>query len=114
VIDRFAPSNRYPDKQQLIYFDVRVRNQGDAPAGGFTVEVGGNTMVPDLERVQGLAPGEFVKILFGPTNVGDANIGRYVVQVDSKNEVAESNESDNRVQTTVEVRHPFPRPPRRP
>jgi hypothetical protein len=111
VIDRFDPSNSWPNQGDRIDFDVRVRNAGGAPAGPFLVEVSGDGMRPDRERVNGLNPGQSAVVRLGPANVGYGSIAWYDARVDVGNEVAEANESNNWQSTSVSVRDPFPRDP---
>jgi subtilase family serine protease len=111
VIDRFDPSNGFPDQGERIDFTVRVRNRGSVAAGPFTVEVSGDGMAPDRERVPGLAAGQFTRLRFGPANVGFAGAAWYDARADVGNEVAEDSESNNWASTSVSVRDPFPRDP---
>jgi subtilase family serine protease len=111
VIDRFDPSNSWPNQGERIDFEVRVRNAGSAPAGPFLVEVSGDGMAPDRERVSGLNPGQSARVRLGPANVGYGSIAWYDARVDVGNEVVEENESNNWQSTSVSVRDPFPRDP---
>jgi hypothetical protein len=108
VIDRFDPSNGFPNQGEWIDFSVRVRNRGSLAAGPFTVEVSGHGMAPDRERVEGLGPDQSVSLRFGPTNVGYASHNWYDARADIGNEVAEDNEGNNWQSTSVSVRDPFP------
>jgi hypothetical protein len=111
VIDRFDPSNGFPNQGDWIDFHVQVRNRGTVPAGPFTVEVTGDGMGPDRERVASLQPNQSVRLRFGPANVGYGSVNWYDVRADVGNEVAEENESNNWQSTSVSVREPFPRDP---
>jgi hypothetical protein len=108
VIDRFDPSNGFPNQGEWIDFSVQVRNRGSEPAGPFTVEVSGQGMAADRERVEGLGPNQTVRLRFGPTNVGYANHNWYDARADIGNEVAEEREDNNWRTISVSVRDPFP------
>lgn len=108
VIDRFDPSNGFPYQGDRITFDVRVLNKGSVAAGPFTVEVSGDGMKPDRERVEGLAPGASTRLRFGPANVGYGSLAWYDARADIGNEVQEEREDNNWQSTSVSVRDPFP------
>lgn len=111
VIDRFDPSNSFPNHGERIDFSVQVRNRGLTAAGPFNVEVSGDGMAPDRERVPGLAPGQTARLRFGPTNVGYGSFNWYEARADINNEVPEDNENNNWERISVSVRDPFPRDP---
>lgn len=67
---------------------VTVKNQGTAAAGAFSVAVPGGGIV----RIAGLAAGASMT---APYTTGNCNLADYRATADSRNEVAESNETNN-------------------
>ena len=110
VIDSIYPSNPFPMPGDAVFFQVGVRNQGDAPAGPFSVQLRG-AFSPE-QRLQGLNPGQRAFLPYmGPAY---AQFGGQALSVealvDPRNEVAESNEGNNFQWSTVWVQQP-PMPP---
>jgi subtilase family serine protease len=112
VVDSFEPSPNRPRVGDSVSFDVTVRNQGQAPAGRFSVKVDGDELKAQAQEVGPLKPGEQTTLRFGPSQVTNDEIHTYQTEVDPTNQVAESDENNNSTIDFIPIEDPFrPRPP---
>lgn len=92
----FSPSN--PRVGDTIFITAQLRNQGDANAGPFAVELR-DSFGTLTQNLAGLAAGASVNISF--TRQLQASSDTITLTVDPFNQVAESNETNNVAQLTV-------------
>jgi subtilase family serine protease len=117
VVDSFEPSPNRPRVGDSVSFDVTVRNQGQPPAGRFSVKVDGDELKAQIQEVGPLKPGEQKTLRFGPSQVTNSTIHAYQTEVDPTNQVAESDENNNTtidfisIEDPLKPRPPLPRPP---
>jgi len=103
----YSPQN--PTIGSTLNFTIQVKNQGNAPAGGFIIELR-DSSGRQQQSISGLAPGQTAQVSFARRI--NAASETYTIIADSQNQVAESNEGNN----TAEVRvtagaQPSNRPP---
>lgn len=113
VVDRIIPSNGFPRAGDPVWFDVIVKNRGNEAAGSFTMQISAQGLRQDARAQQGLAAGAQVAFRsLGPlwTNMGDSLIW-VEAKADTRNEVRETREDNNWMQTTLNVSSPFPPSP---
>ena len=111
IIDRIVPSNSFPHSGDAVYFNVHVKNVGDQAAAPFTLNLTTTGVDQNARARQGLEAGG--KACFngmGPLWTGFGGSMEWVrADVDTKNEVAEKNEDNNYMMTTISVQaDPFP------
>lgn len=112
VVDRLEPSDYFVDPGDRVNFDFTVRNAGTADAPAFDVQLSGWGMERETIRLEGLKAGESVSFEDVGELRGDPWTEYYFaeVRVDTRKEVAESNERNNKRSVSMMGR-PMPRPP---
>lgn len=113
VVDRLEPSDYFVDPGDRVNFDFTIRNAGTADAPAFDVQLSGWGMDRETFRVEkGLKAGESLSFEDVGNLRGDPWSEYYFaeVRVDTRKEVAESNERNNKRSVTMMGR-PIPRPP---
>lgn len=113
IVDRIIPSNSFPRAGDPVWFDVIVKNRGNEAAGSFSMQISARGLHQDARAQQGLAAGAQVAFRsLGPlwTNMGDSLIW-VEAKADTRNEVRETREDNNWMQTTLNVSSPFPPSP---
>lgn len=109
-VDGFYATNPMPFPGQPVWFGATIRNQGDAPAGPFSVELRSPAFTPDV-RVPGLQPGQSVRLSnLGPVWTSFQGPWSAEVIVDARREVPDVNPGNNYEWTTVWTQQP-PMPP---
>lgn len=113
VVDRMDPTESFPMSGDPLKFNVLVRNQGNAPAGPFQLDLSSDGKRFASVRAQGLAAGAQLALrALGPlhTAYGDQMVW-VQADVDTLGQVPESNESNNYLIGTVSLQQPFPPSP---
>jgi subtilase family serine protease len=105
VIDKFEPTGGRANED--FYFDVTVRNRNDVAAGGFNVEVRGFGVKNGSGRIEGLGPKQRATVRVGPVNVPFQGNHSYQAHADSKNEVDEAREGNNRAYKDMFIFDPW-------
>ena len=108
IIDSFEPNPDTPVPGQKIFFDVRVKNQGNFRSEQFDVKVRGQGIKRKAQRAKALEPGQSQKFKFGPTRLRGDGLYTFEATADTENEVAETREDNNWQISIVSVKNPFP------
>jgi|GEM_PF-2135550 len=102
----YTPLN--PTIGDQLTFTVQVRNQGEATAGSFAVEIR-DSHGADRRTVGGLAAGATARVNF-TRRISTAS-ETYTITVDAAGQVSEKDETNNVYQVTVRASQPPPQPP---
>jgi subtilase family serine protease len=118
TISKFKASTRTALPGQGVYFDTEVSNTGQAPVDSIEISFGRGRR-KDNYKLEGLEPGQKHQFRFGPVSGGFDGSYTYKAEVDPNNEIAESNEKNNKASDYFWVIDPSPPrppvpPPRRP
>lgn len=111
VVADVVASKPFPYSGDSVYFDVLVKNVGTSASGPFDVDLSAEGMLKRV-RSQGLAAGAQAAFrTLGPLQVPyGAQLIWVEANVDTFYEVRESDETNNRLLTSLSVQNPYPPP----
>ncbi len=114
TVSSLEPSTRFPFPGTEVTFDVEVKNQGNADAGAFSVNLS-SWSEEDRKRIEeGLKAGASAAFTLGPV-IMDSGVAMSIQAfADCDREIAESNERNNKRDTVLWNPLPPPQPPQPP